>query len=108
MAGAKVTAWALGVGEGQDIFAAAGLAEKLPEGLYRLGEVPPSLGEANAVLAWLLGTYRFTRYKPSKKKAPRLLLPTGVDGEEISRIAEAVFLARDLINTPANDMGPGN
>ena len=106
MAGAKVTAWVLGVGEGQDIFAAAGLAEKLPEGIYRLGEVPQSLGAANAVLAWLLGTYRFTRYKASKKKAPRLLLPPGVDGEEISRIAEAVFLARDLINTPANDMGP--
>src|SRR6185295_1402837 len=37
---------------------------------------------------------------------PRLVLPAGVDGEEISRIAENVFLARDLINTPPNDMGP--
>ena len=106
MAGAKVTAWALGVGEGNDIFAAAGLSEKLPEGLYRLGEVPPSLGETSAVLAWLLGSYSFTRYKASKKKSPRLVLPEGVDGQEVSRIAEAVFLARDLINTPANDMGP--
>ena len=106
MTGPKVTAWVLGVGEGQDIFAAAALSEKLPDGVYRLGEVPPSLGEANAVLAWLLGTYAFTRYKSSNKKAPRLLLPAGVDGEEISRVAQAIFLARDLINTPANDMGP--
>jgi leucyl aminopeptidase len=107
MAGARAAAWVLGVGEGRDIFAAASLSEKLPEGVYRLGDVPPSLGDANAVLAWVLGTYRFTRYKAASRKAPRLLLPAGIDGEEISRIAEAVFLARDLINTPANDMGPG-
>jgi leucyl aminopeptidase len=106
MAGAKVTAWVLGVGEGNDIFAAAGLSEKLPEGVYRLAEVPPPLDMTSAVLAWLLGSYSFTRYKASRKKPPRLLLPEGVDGEEISRIAQAVFLARDLINTPANDMGP--
>ena len=36
----------------------------------------------------------------------RLELPAGVDGADLSRIAEAVYLARDLINTPANDMGP--
>jgi leucyl aminopeptidase len=106
MAGARVAAWVLGVGEGQDIFAAATLSEKLPEGVYRLGEVPQALGEANAVLAWLLGTYSFNRYKSNNRKASRLLLPEGVDGEEITRVAEAIFLARDLINTPANDMGP--
>jgi leucyl aminopeptidase len=107
MNGARVAAWVLGVGDGRDNFAAATLAEKLPEGIYRLGEAPAALAGANAVLAWLLGTYSFTRYKPAKKKAPRLLLPAGIDGEEISRIAEAVFVARDLINTPANDLGPG-
>src|SRR6202000_375625 len=37
---------------------------------------------------------------------PKLVLPEGVDGEEVTRIAEAIFLARDLINTPPNDMGP--
>ena len=34
------------------------------------------------------------------------MAPPGVDGEEVSRIAENLFLARDLVNTPANDMGP--
>ena len=105
-AGSKVTAWVLGLGEGGDAFAAATLAEKLPDGLYRLVEVSAAQGGENAALAWLMGSYAFSRYKTAKKKAPRLVLPQGVDGEEISRVAEAVFLARDLINTPANDLGP--
>ena len=105
-AGGKVTGWVLGLGAGSDPFAAATFAEKLPDGVYRLGEVPALQGGANAALAWLLGTYAFTRYKSAKKKTPRLVLPAGVDGEETSRVAEAVFLARDLVNTPANDMGP--
>jgi leucyl aminopeptidase len=106
MAGAKVAAWVLGLGEGHDPFAAATFAEKLPDGVYRLGETPKAQGGAAAVLAWALGTYAFARYKTPKKKWPRLVLPTGVDGEDISRMAEAVFLARDLVNTPANDLGP--
>jgi len=53
----------------------------------------------------MLGTYGFARYKQAKPK-PKLVLPEGIDGAAVSRIAEAVFLARDLINTPANDMGP--
>ena len=107
-AGGKVAAWVLGLGEGRDAFAAATFAEKLPDGLYRLGNSPRAQGGENAVLAWLLGTYAFARYKKPKKTAPRLVLPDGVDGEEISRIAGAIFLARDLINTPANDLGPGD
>ena len=103
MAGAKVAAWVLGLGDGNDPFAAAVFAEKLPNGVYHLAKTQ---GGETLVLAWLLGTYAFTRYKKPKTKAPRLVLPPGVDGEEISRIAAAVFLARDLVNTPANDLGP--
>jgi len=102
----KVSFWVLGLGDGSDPFALAAFAEKLPDGVYRLGEVPDSCGGANAALAWAMGGYAFARYKKSSRKSPRLVLPKGVDGEEISRIAEAVFLARDLINTPANDLGP--
>ena len=57
-------------------------------------------------LAWILGTYGFTRYKKNTKRDPKLVLPEGVDGAEVTRIAEGVFLARDLVNTPSNDMGP--
>src|SRR5438034_2563806 len=98
--------WVLGLGENTDAFALAAAAEKLPAGLYRLGDVPELCGGANAALAWLMGGYGFDRYKKKTQRKARLVVPAGVDGEEISRIAENLFLARDLINTPANDMGP--
>src|SRR4051812_40565960 len=102
----EIAQWVLGLGEGQDAFALAAAAEKLPAGLYRLGEVPDFCGGAKAALAWVMGGYIFDRYKKKAIKGARLALPVGVDGAEISRIAENLFLARDLINTPANDMGP--
>src|SRR3569833_1037843 len=101
-----IAQWVLGLGEGKDAFALAAAAEKLPAGLYRLGEVPDFCGGANGALAWLMGGYGFDRYKKKTLKGARLMVPPGVDGEEVSRIAENLFLARDLINTPANDMGP--
>lgn len=102
----QVRAWVLGLGDGKDVFALALAAEKLPAGTYRLGEVPQMCGGANAALAWIMGGYVFDRYKKKTNRPARLLLPRGVDGAEISRIAEYLFLARDLVNTPANDMGP--
>ena len=101
-----IAAWVLGLGDNKDAFALAAAAEKLPEGLYRLGEVPANCGGANAALAWLMGGYSFDRYKKKNPRKTRLVTPHGVDGEEVSRIAENLFLARDLVNTPANDMGP--
>jgi leucyl aminopeptidase len=106
-----ITAWVLGLGgmgkeKGRDAFALAAAAEKLPAGLYRLGEVPDWCGGAHAALAWIMGGYRFARYRKASKAGARLVLPPRVDGDEISRIAEHLFLGRDLVNTPANDMGP--
>ncbi len=94
----------LGLGKGDDPLALAAFAEKLPAGTYGLAQQPFEGGLA--ALAWLLGSYKFSKYRKSSKSAPKLVPPQGVDAEEIGRIAEAVFLARDLINTPANDMGP--
>ncbi len=60
-----------------------------------------------AALAFALGTYRFTRYrKQHDEKELRLELPGNVDGDDLTRIVDGICLARDLINTPANDMGP--
>lgn len=101
-----IAAWVLGLGDSKDAFALAAAAEKLPAGTYRLGDMPEYCGGANAALAWLMGGYGFDRYKKKTAKAARLVLPPGVDGNEVSRIAENLFLARDLVNTPANDMGP--
>src|ERR1019366_5031750 len=54
----------------------------------------------------VLSGYRFRRYKANGGDVPRLCLPDGVDGGRVERIAWAVALGRDLINTPANDMDP--
>ena len=76
----------------------------LPAGIYRFANPPhdPRL----AALAFALGDYRFTRYRKAKTGQAKLVLPDGVDGDDLSRIADSVTLARDLINTPANDLGP--
>ena len=78
----------------------------LGDGTYRFANAPhdPRL----ATLAFALGSYRFTRYRKTKDKQVKLVVPDGVDGDDVTRIAEGVTLARDLINTPANDMGPGD
>jgi leucyl aminopeptidase len=96
----------LGLGKGNDPLALAAFAEALPAGTYMLDAVSRSFAGKNGVLAWLLGTYEFSRYKENKRARPVLVVPEGVDGEEVTRIAESVFLARDLVNTPSNDMGP--
>jgi leucyl aminopeptidase len=57
-------------------------------------------------LAIALGHYRFARYRQSAEKEIRLVVPAGVDAAELARIAQAVFLVRDLVNTPSNDCGP--
>jgi leucyl aminopeptidase len=101
-----VAAHVLGLGKGGDSLALAAFSETLPAGTYAVGEVPAETSGTAAALAWLLGLYRFARYRKAGHAAPKLVLPDGADGEEATRIAEGVCLARDLINTPANDMGP--
>jgi leucyl aminopeptidase len=88
----------------RDPFAPGRLAAILPAGDYVLsGEI----GDAGlAALAWLLQGYRFDRYRNPASATARLVLPDGVDGEELSAVATSAMLARDLVNTPANDMGP--
>lgn len=96
----------LGLGRGTDTLAFASFAEKLPKGAYALGDVAPNVGGTNALVGWALGSYRFARYRKSRSEAPKLIPPKNADVGHASRIAHGMFLARDLINTPANDMGP--
>ncbi len=102
----------LGVDEldapGRDGFLAGKLVAALPAGEYSLANEPPGgkAALADAALGWLLSAYRFTRYRNSPDALPQLVAPEGVDAARISRIASGVWLARDLIHTPANDMGP--
>ncbi len=75
----------------------------LPPGTYALGEGFDD--KVAATLAWGLGAYRFTRYKAGKD-VPLLVTDPALDGEAIRREVAAVTLARDLVNTPANELGP--
>lgn len=102
----KISRVLAGVSPTLDIWSIAGLSDRLPPGTYRL-ESP--LSEHNAermLLGWLLGSYRFSRYKDDGKLFPELLPPLGANYKKIRAHAEAIYMARDLINTPANDMGP--
>ncbi len=76
----------------------------LPPGVYRFANAPHDT--RLATLAFALGSYRFSRYRTSDAPDVRLVPPDGVDVADITRMAEAAALARDLINTPSNDMGP--
>jgi leucyl aminopeptidase len=88
----------------KDLFRPAALCGLLPPGAYRFANAVHD--SRLAALAFALGCYRFTRYHKQDDKELRLELPGNVDGEDLTRMVEGVYLARDLTNTPANDMGP--
>ncbi len=87
-----------------DPFRPGQLATLLPPGTYRFANKPHD--ERLAALAFALGRYRFARYRKADVAEARLALSNAVDAQDLSRVAEAATLARDLVNTPANDMGP--
>jgi leucyl aminopeptidase len=93
-----------GIGEGEGALAVGSLARALPEGDWHFPSAPaePEL----AAIALVLGGYVFTRYGKKPGKALRFALPPGVDPGRVRRIADGVFLTRDLVNTPTSDMGP--
>jgi leucyl aminopeptidase len=88
----------------RDLFRPGALPRLLPSGVYRFGNAPHDI--RLAALAFALGSYRFTRYRKADQAEVKLVPPEGVDVADLLRTAEAATLARDLINTPANDMGP--
>jgi leucyl aminopeptidase len=88
----------------KDLFWPGALPGVLPPGAYRFANAPHD--SRLAALAFALGCYRFTRYRKQEAKDIKLELPGNVDGEDLSRVVDGVCLARDLVNTPANDMGP--
>ncbi len=87
-------------------FLAAKAADHLPDGTYSL-ETDLS-GEAldEVALGWLLSSYRFEKYRSAEPRAVEIVAPGGVDAARIEQMAQGEALTRDLINTPASDMGP--
>jgi leucyl aminopeptidase len=100
-----IAAVLVGTGERFDPMSARALSAKLPGGLYRLETEPEEA--RTAALAFLLGSYVFDRYKvkPDRDRV-RLVAPDGMEVEAALRIASACSLAREMIDTPAADMGP--
>jgi leucyl aminopeptidase len=92
--------------EGEPVWALSNLPTALPEGTYSLASEDGDLPHTDTALGWALGSYAFTRYKKAKRLPATLVWPTKADRTEVERIAQGVFLARDMINTPAEDMGP--
>ncbi len=85
-------------------FDAGRLASGLPPGVYRFEK-----GFANeelAALGFMLSLYRFTRYRDAPLQQPQLVLGSGIDRTHVERVVAAVGFGRNLINTPANALGP--
>ncbi|MBB3872968.1 leucyl aminopeptidase [Brevundimonas mediterranea] len=94
-----------GAEKGGELLSARALSARLPGGLYRLEAEPEAA--RRAALAFLLGAYVFDRYKARPDKTPvRLVAPEGLDLAETTRIVAACALAREMVDTPAADMGP--
>ena len=85
---------------------AAALQSALPAGDWRIDDPAGLLPPAYAALGWALAAYRFTRYRRDDAERPRLVLPEGPGVARSLHIGEATWQARDLVNTPANDLGP--
>lgn len=96
----------VGVPIGDDLWTYAGLPMALPPGSYRLDVDLGARGADRAALGWALGCYGFNRYRKTDKALPVLVWPKGADRAGVERAAGATFFVRDLINTPAADMGP--
>ncbi|MDQ0318567.1 leucyl aminopeptidase [Pararhizobium capsulatum DSM 1112] len=94
----------LGANPSEAPFLTGKLARALPAGKWHI-EIAP-LTANRLALGYGLGSYRFDRYKSSASGAPTLMIPADADAVDIKRQLAGVFLARDLINTPTNDMGP--
>jgi leucyl aminopeptidase len=91
-------------GDARDLFLPGRLPQQLPAGSYRFANDPHDA--RLAALAFALGSYRFTRYHKANGREVKLDLPQRLDREDLERVVAAVTLTRDLVNTPANDMGP--
>ena len=101
----KLAGALFGLGVNDDPLIYGKLASLLPEGAWKFASAPaqPDL----ALFGFLLGSYKFSKYlAPDKPAKVFLAAPEGADLAAVKRMAEAVFLARDMVNTPANDMGP--
>lgn len=94
----------VGLGDGEDVLAFGAAVSGLPEGEYRLH--PDIAHPEPYLLAFGMGAYRFDQYKSKKKNLAKLAWPSMELEKQLTPLLESIYLARDMINIPAEDMGP--
>jgi leucyl aminopeptidase len=104
----RIARVAVGVEQAGHIFALGGLAMTLPARTYSLEADLDDAAATRVALGWALGAYVFTRYKKAKREAAKLVWPGGADRDQVEAQTRAIYMARDLINTPADDLGPSH
>ncbi|MTH99973.1 M17 family metallopeptidase [Roseibium sp. RKSG952] len=87
-------------------FPLAAAAEALPKGTYRIASGVPVEALAMECFGWLMTVYAFDRYASQSSASAALIAPNEIDAARIEAMANAEVLTRDLVNTPASDMGP--
>ncbi len=95
-----------GVTGDDDIWSWSAISSSLPVGRYKLAKEPKASTATRAAMGWGLAAYRFDRYRKPGAAHPELVLPKNADKTSVEATVSATFLVRDLINTPAADMGP--
>ncbi len=94
-----------GLGDGRDALAVARLSGALTDGSFAVEKAPASYPMSQIAAGWADGAYRFQKYLAETSSPPRLVVPQD-EADELSREAEAIRILRDMVNTPAADMGP--
>lgn len=97
-----------GLGDVSDTLAFAYASANLPEGDYEIVAIPKDWNSAWTIAGWSDGAYRFDRYLSKTNGVPRLLISEQEELSEPLKEAAAIAWLRDLVNTPANDMGPSH
>jgi leucyl aminopeptidase len=92
--------------DGLDLWSWGALPLSVPEGRYRIDAPLTPLQASAAAFAWALGAYSFDRYREPKREPAKLLWPKNANRAKVESMASAVCWVRDMINTPADDMGP--
>ncbi len=99
---AGVAGAVLGLGTSVGPNGFGGLADRLPSGAWQM--MPGEYSDGDAVLGFCLGAYRYRGFKAAKKPGAQLVAPAGTEAAQSQ--ARAIYMVRDLINTPANLLGP--
>lgn len=102
----KLAGALIGLASKSSMWDIGSLSKQLPEGAYYLANELSADQQQQALIAWGMGAYHFSRYKKAQRLPAKLFVPKDCHPELVENIVESSALVRDLINTPAEDMDP--